>query len=77
MGITINGVEFNGIPCMCGVCPWYSDGGYSVIDKTHYRGFCSQFRKRKRRYDNIPSRCRKLFEKGFAIGGDLVIVIKD
>ena len=68
--ITINGKIFNEIPYMCGVCTFYTSG------KEDKWGFCTMFKKQKRRYDNIPARCLKLFQKGFAIGGDLVIVQK-
>lgn len=66
--ITINGVKFTEIPCICSVCKFYLGG------KNDTAGFCMMFHKQKRKFDNIPSRCKKLFEKGFALGGDLVIV---
>ena len=70
MSITINGTVFHEIPCICGTCKFFLAGSN---DK---RGFRVTFEKQKRVYDNVPSRCKKLFEKGFAIGGDLVIVYK-
>jgi len=68
--ITINGLSFNEMPYMCGICPSY-------IYYNDKKGFCVLFMKQKMRYNNIPARCRKLFEKAFNIGGDLVIVIKE
>jgi len=69
--ITINGTIFKEVPCSCYACPWWAGGR---DDKS---GWCVTFQKRKWRYDNVPKRCRELFEKGFKIGGDLVIIIKD
>jgi hypothetical protein len=59
---------------MCGVCPFYSGDTSFRFDGKERAGFCMAFRKKKRKYDNIPARCSKLFKKGFDIGGDLVIV---
>lgn len=69
--ITINGVAFYEPPAMCGNCPAL------VIGRNDARGFCTFFEKRKNRWDNTPKRCNELFVKGFALGGDLVITIKD
>lgn len=69
--MTINGHTFYEMPYMCGTCP------FIVIGQNDNMGWCSCFAKQKSRYANIPKRCRDLFEKGFQIGGDLVIVIKE
>lgn len=69
--ITINGVAFYEPPTMCGSCPAL------IIGRNDARGFCAFFGKRKSRWDNTPERCSELFVKGFALGGDLVITIKD
>lgn len=69
--ITINGKKFDDLPSFCGVCPALLIGGNDT------RGMCTFFEKRKNRYDNVPIRCRELFVKGFALGGDLVIVLKN
>lgn len=71
MSIVINGLKFKEIPPCCGYCPAFHSG------RDDNRGFCIFFDKQKCRYNNIPSRCRKLLEKGFKIGGELVIVIKE
>lgn len=68
--ITINGTKFYESPTYCGVCPAL------IIGRNDNKGFCKFFRKQKRRYDDTPQRCQKLFDKGFTIGGDLVIVLK-
>lgn len=69
--ITINGLTFYEPPVMCGGCPAL------IIGRWEGKGFCLFFRKQKSRSDTIPKRCSKLFCKGFAIGGDLVITLKD
>ena len=69
--ITINGVKFYEPPTFCGDCPAVIIGGNDA------RGFCSFFEKRKNRYDAVPDRCKQLFVKGFALGGDLTIVTKN
>ena len=71
MSITINGLKFSEKPWSCGSCPALLSG------QEDNRGFCVLFEKQKWRYNNIPSRCDKLFDKGFLLGGDLVIVIND
>ena len=71
MSITINDIKFNEIPWSCGSCPAFLAGSEDS------GGFCIFFDKQKWRYSNIPSRCKKLFNKGFQLGGDLVIVIRD
>lgn len=69
--MTINGVKFTEPPAMCGSCPAL------IIGRNDARGVCSFFDKRKSRWDNTPKRCGELFVKGFALGGDLVITVKD
>lgn len=69
--IRINGIVFYEQPLTCGECKAI------IIGRNDSKGFCSWFNKRKNRYDNVPKRCANLFEKAFAIGGDLVITIKD
>jgi len=69
--ITINGVAFYEMPCMCGACPFFLAG------KDDNRGWCTAFEKHKGRYANLPKRCKDIFEKGFETGGDLVIVMKN
>lgn len=72
MSITINGVQFKEKPYSCGSCPAFLAGSEDS------GGFCIFFEKQKWRYNNVPSRCQKLFDKGFEVdGGDFVIVIKD
>jgi len=70
MSVTINGLLFPEIPICCGFCPSWTGGDW---DK---KGWCVFFEKQKWRYNNIPLRCKTLFEKGFQIGGGLVIVVK-
>lgn len=69
--ITINGVRFDEPPAYCGACPAI------IIGRGDDRGFCSFFDKRKNRWDSTPKRCKELFAKGFAIGGNLVITINE
>jgi hypothetical protein len=73
MKIKINGIEFKEVPTVCQSCPNY-------LRQTLEEGLCLWFRKRKRRLDSIPKRCRTLFEKGFELAADgevdLVIVEK-
>jgi hypothetical protein len=71
MDIKINGLQFEEMPWSCGSCPALNSGGF---DKA---GFCMFFKKQKRKYENVPKRCKTLFEKGFKMGGELVIIIKD
>lgn len=68
--ITINGTKFYEKPTICSSCP------ACIIGREDSRGWCSFFDKRKARYDSIPARCDKLFDKAFSIGGDFVITIK-
>jgi hypothetical protein len=56
---------------MCGTCSFFLAGREDTM------GWCTAFSKHKSRWANVPKRCKKLFEKGFQIGGDLVIVIKE
>jgi hypothetical protein len=75
--ITINGEKFHEIPCVCCVCRFFHDPNPKLrTGDKNTDGTCMLFKIRKRKYDNIPARCRKLFEKGFAIGRDLVITYK-
>ena len=69
--MTINGKTFYEMPTMCGVCPFFLAGREDTM------GWCTAFSKHKSRWANIPKRCSDLFEKGFKIGGDLVIVMKE
>lgn len=69
--ITINGIKFFELPTFCGSCPAI------IIGREDAKGFCSLFDRRKNRWDSVPQRCREIFAKGFAIGGDLVIVRKE
>lgn len=69
--ITINGRTFHEPPASCGCCPAI------IIGRNDAKGFCTFFDKRKNRCDNVPQRCSELFAKGFALGGDLVIVSKN
>lgn len=71
MSIVINGIRFREIPLCCGYCPAFLSG------KKDNRGFYIFFNKQKWKYNNISSRCKKLFEKGFQIGGELLIVVKE
>lgn len=71
MGIIINCIRFHEIPLCCGYCPAFLSG------KKDNRGFCIFFDKQKQKYNNISSRCKKLFEKGFQIGDELAIVVKE
>lgn len=70
MSVTINGLNFHETPCSCGSCPALLAG------RADKGGFCTFFEIQKWKYNNVPSRCKKLFNKGFQIGGNLVIVIK-
>lgn len=69
--MTINGLKFTELPAFCGGCPALLIGGRDT------RGMCMFFEKRKNRWDTVPNRCKQLFVKGFALGGDLVIVLKN
>lgn len=69
--MTINGKKFDDLPSFCGGCPALLIGGSDA------RGMCTFFNKRKNRYDTVPRRCGELFVKGLALGGDLVITVKD
>ena len=69
--MTINGLTFHEMPTMCGTCPFFLAGREDTMR------FCICFEKHKSRWANVPKRCKELFEKGFQIGGDLVIVIKE
>lgn len=71
MKMSINGIIFYGIPYTCGSCPAFIAG---TNDKG---GFCSLFSLQKWRYNDVPARCKKLFEKGFQIGGNLVITVNE
>ena len=69
--MTINGQTFYEMPTMCGTFHFFLAGREDTM------GFCTCFSKHKSRWANVPKRCKELFEKGFQIGGDLVIVIKE
>lgn len=73
--VTINGKgPFYEIPYMCGVCKC------AVNQNTKEQGgksWCTLFDKLKNYYDSPPKRCAEMFEKAFAIGGDVVLVLKD
>ena len=71
MEMTINGQTFYEMPTMCGTCPFF------LAEREDTMGFCTCFNKHKSRWANVPKRCKELVEKGFQIGGDLVIVIKE
>lgn len=71
---TINGHgPFYETPLTCGDCKC------SINDHMHEAGgksFCLLFDKQKNYYDKPPKRCVQMFEKAFAIGGDVLLVEK-
>jgi len=70
--ITINGVRFDRKPeYSCYECASFSSG------RNDKWGWCYLFEFTKARYSHVPKRCRTLFEKGFRIGGELVIVLNE
>ena len=71
--VTISGTTFHEKPNMCGVCKWFSSFN---PQQAGGRGYCTMFEKQKTYYCNIPKRCSDLFDKAFAIGGEVVIVAK-
>ena len=71
--VKINGTTFNEKPYMCGVCKWFNSFN---PQQSGGRGFCTMFEKQKTYYCNIPKRCAEIFDKAFAIGGEVVIVAK-
>lgn len=76
--IVINDKTFYDFPIMCGGCPFYLGNGKLEGGKESISGFCALFDKKKGYYSNIPSRCKKLFDKArtYPNGAKLVIVQK-
>lgn len=76
----INGIRFNEIPHICGVCPASSglSGSHSSAWKQPSKVFCHFFNLSKGFNASTPKRCMKLFEKAFSLEAeDLVIVINN
>lgn len=72
---TINGYgPFYEAPSMCGVCKCSVN---SDMHNAGGRSYCTLFDKRKNYYDSPPRRCAEMFEKALAIGGDVVLVLKE
>lgn len=69
--VTINGLRFTEKPTCCNYCT------AMLIGSHDNKGWCIWFQKHKNRYDKTPARCKRLFDKAFAIGGDLVITEQD
>jgi hypothetical protein len=55
----------------CGFCKFF------IAGRDDKRGFCSLFELQKPKFNNAPKRCNEMFAKGFTIGGDLVLVLKE
>lgn len=75
MRVTINGKgPFYETPYCCGDCKCGINSNMREVGGlTH----CSLFGLTKRYYDPPPKRCREMFEKALAIGGDVVLVAKN
>lgn len=75
MKVTINGKgPFYEVPYCCGDCKC---GINSNMRQAGGHTHCSLFGLTKRYYDHPPKRCREMFEKALAIGGDVVLVKKE
>ena len=75
MKVYINGKgPFYEVPNCCGDCKC---GINSNMRKAGGLTHCSLFGLTKRYYDTPPKRCREMFEKALAIGGEVVLVKKE
>lgn len=69
--IILNGLSFYEKPHSCGSCTAFVAGSNDA------KGFCVFFNLQKKRWDKVPARCVKMFNKAFKIGGNLVITLKN
>ena len=73
--VYINGKgPFYEVPYCCGDCKC---GINSNMREAGGLTHCSLFGLTKRYYDTPPKRCRDMFEKALAIGGEVVLVAKN
>ena len=72
---TINGHgPFYEAPPFCGACKCAIN---SNMNNAGGKSWCALFDKKKNYYDSPPKRCAEMFEKALAIGGDVVLVLKE
>lgn len=73
--MTINGHgPFYEAPPFCGACKCAIN---SDMNNAGGKSWCALFNKKKNYYDSPPQRCAEMFEKALAIGGDVVLVLKE
>lgn len=73
--VTINGKgPFFETPCCCGECKCAIN---SNTQEAGGKSFCTLFGLQKGYYSAPPRRCREMFDKALALGGDVVLVEKD
>lgn len=62
----IAGKEIERQPSFCHECPFYEGYQGNNLRPPDTSGWCGLREKYKRRYDNVPKVCAKLFDKVFA-----------
>lgn len=79
-GINLDWQTEDDLPSYCGRCPfWYGHNSCIPSIMSDEGGMCNLRSMNKKRYDDCPQGCLKLFRKVFKYPADakLVIVLKD